>query len=322
MIIAQRERTASRSRSTGASVGRRLAVLLVAMASVRSAALAQTRYQTAQEAFRVGAAFCNSRNFAASREPFEAALQMAPDDQFRLKVYEALLPAYQLLPESEKFIDACEFMITKSDRDAQRSLTRRTLLSFVQHRGKGEELAKRYEEQVRQNEKHRVALYVLSALYSTIKPDPTRAAQLLERLTKLEREQGLPVNVLQSANLARQYVQAKKYKEGAELYEQIAPVDGKLAAWHWKEAAAAWLKADEKTKALAAAKKSDETGPEGRSELLAHYWHRGLADVFLATGEAKSAIPHYEQAIAETNIQGYITECRKSLGEARSKAGP
>ena len=83
---------------------------------------------------------------------------------------------------------------------------------------------------------------------------------------------------------APQYVKAKKYKEMPELYEQIAPLDETLAAWHWKEAAAAWLLLGQKDKALAAAKKSAESPPEQRSELLAHFLHRNLADVFLATG--------------------------------------
>jgi len=144
---------------------------------------------------------------------------------------------------------------------------------------------------------------------------------LIERLAKIDGKSEQPANVLQSANLAMQYVKAKKYKEGAELYEKIAPMDQTLAAWHWKEAAAAWLLLGQKDKALAAAKKSDESPPEQRSELLAHFWHRNLANVFLATGQAKLAIPHYEQAIQKTNIQGYIEGSQKSLAEARAKAG-
>ena len=125
----------------------------------------------------------------------------------------------------------------------------------------------------------------------------------------------------QTAQLAQQYVKAGKQKEGAALYEQIAPLDAKLAAWHWKEAAVAWLAAGDKQKALAAAKQSAAAAPEARSDLLAHYWHRGLGDVFLKTGEPKLAIPQYEEAIKKTTIDGYIKDCRKSLDEARKLAG-
>jgi len=286
-----------------------------------SEARAQTKFQSAEEAWRVGAAFHSSGNYAASREPFEAALQLAPDDNFRLKVYEALLPAYRMLPEPGKFVEASDFIITKSRSAAQRSLARRSLLAFVYQRGKADDLAKRYEEVLKKDEHHRTALYILSELYARVKENPKRAAELTERLVKLDRKEGKPLDVAQSAALAGHYVKAKRFTQGAELYEKIAPLDKKLAAWHWKEAASAWLQAGNRAKALAAAKKSSESAPEQRSDLLAHFWHRGVADVFLATGEPKLAIQHYEKAIQNTDIEGYLQACKKSLAEARAKAG-
>jgi tetratricopeptide (TPR) repeat protein len=313
------ERTKRLTEQPG-SAGARL-LLAIAALLLGSLAQAQTKYRSAEEAWRVGVAFCSSRNYAASREPFEAALQMAPDDKFRLKVYEALLPAYRQLADFDKFVGACDFLITKSPTAPQQSITRRALLAFAFERGKLDELASRYEDALKKDPQNRTALYVLSELYSHGKPNPSRAAELIERLAKIDPKSNQPANVLQSANLAMQYVKAKKYTEGAELYEKIAPLDEKLAAWHWKEAAAAWLRTGQKAKALAAAKKSAESPPEQRNDLLAHFWHRNLADVFLATGEAKLAIPHYEQAIAKTKIQGYVDGCQKSLAEARAKAG-
>jgi tetratricopeptide (TPR) repeat protein len=139
-------------------------------------------------------------------------------------------------------------------------------------------------------------------------------------LSKLNNVEGQPLDVNASANMARQYVQAKQYEKAAKLYEKIAPLDEKLAAWHWKEAATAWLQAGNKTQALDAARKSNESQPEQRSDVLAHFWHKGLADVFLSAGEPKLAIPHYEKAIEKTNIQGYIDASRNKLEEARAKA--
>jgi tetratricopeptide (TPR) repeat protein len=296
-------------------------LFLVFVVLIGPPAVAQTKYRSAQEAWSVGVAFYNSRNFEASREPFEAALTLAPDDKFRLKVYEALLPSYRLLPASEKFIAACEFILSKSESSPQQSLTRRQLLAFVHQRGKTDELARRHEEALKKDPNDRLALYVLSELYAELKRDPQRAAALIERLAKIEQKGGQQVNVQQTANLAQQYVKAKKFKEGAELYEQIAPLDANLAAWHWKEAAVAWLKVGDKQKALEAAKQSDASPPEARNDLLAHFWHRGLADAFLATGEPEIAVLHYEKAIEKTNIQGYIDDCKKSLAEAKAQAG-
>ena len=40
-----------------------------------------TKYTSAQEAFAVGAAYYNSRNYKSAREPFEAVLALAKDDK-------------------------------------------------------------------------------------------------------------------------------------------------------------------------------------------------------------------------------------------------
>ena len=70
---------------------------------------------------------------------------------------------------------------------------------------------------------------------------------------------------------------------------------------------------------VAAARAAERGEPEGRSEILAHFWHRGLADVFFEAGEFGASIPHYEEAIRKTTIDGYRKECEQRLGEARRK---
>ncbi len=283
--------------------------LAIVLADTPTARSADGKYRTAAEAFGVGAAHYNARNFAASRGPFEAALKMAPDDAFRLKCYEALVPAYRQDGGVNKMIEACEFIITHADQPARQSLTRRDLLSFLFQRGKIDEYVKRHEQVLKKDPSQRLSLYMLSEIYSRMKEQPDRAAELIDRLAALDQQSGKPRDVPQQAQLAQQYVRAKKYQQGAELYETIAPLDEKLAAWHWKEAAAAWLSAGQQDKALAAAKKSAASPAETRSELLTHFWHRNLADVFLKAG------------IQKTNIEGYIKDCEKSLAEARKAAG-
>ncbi len=282
---------------------------------------AETKYQSAREAYSVGAAFYNSRNYEASREPFEAALKLAPDDAYRVKVYEALLASYRLLPDSKKMIEASEFIIERAEQDAKKSLTRRSLLAFAFQRGKIDDLAKRYEDRLKKDEKDRMALYILSELYARAKRDPEKAIAYTNRLNKLDGKDDAPIDVRQSGNLAMQYSRARKYKEAAELYEKIAPHDEKLAAWNWKEAASCWLKDGDEKKALAAAKESHESIPEARNDQLAHFWHRNLGDVLLATGEAKLAVGHYEKAIKLTTIEGYVQGTQASLTKAREQAG-
>lgn len=285
-------------------------------------AKAKSKYTSADEAYGVGAARYNSRKFAESREPLEAALVLAPDAEYRIRVYRALLASYRQLATIDQFVEASEYIIQNSDRDAEQSLTRRSLLSFLHERGKMDPYIKRHEERLKVAPQDRLSLYVLSEIYSDYNENPARSIELLKQLSQLDgNKENTAVDVNVSAKLAMQHVRAKEFQKGAELFEQIAAQDEKLAAWHWKEAANAWLKLKENDKALAAAKKSAEAAPEKRSELLTHFWHRQLGDVFLATGQAELAIPHFEQAIASTKIEGYVKDCQTSLAEAKKKAG-
>jgi RNA polymerase sigma factor (sigma-70 family) len=282
---------------------------------------ADEKYTNADEAYSVGATFYNARNFKASQDPFEAALRMAPDDKYRVKVYRALLGAYRQLTEIDKFVEAADFIITKSDSSAERSLVRTDLLSFVHQRGKTNDLATRYEAVLTKDDKNVTALYILSELYADLKKDPKRSSELLEKLAKLNANSGEKLDVPGSAKLAQQYVRQGKFSEGATLYEKIAPLDKKLAAWHWKEAAQAWIKAKDNPKALAAAKAAVAAGPEKRSDQLTHFWHRALGQVFVAAGEPETAISHFEAAIESTSIEGYLKDTKSELAAAKESAG-
>lgn len=109
-------------------------------------------------------------------------------------------------------------------------------------------------------------------------------------------------------------------KEGAELFEKIAPLDKNLAAWHWKEAAQAWIKAKDKPRALEAAKAAAAADPALRGEQLLHFCHRALGQVFLETGEPTLAIEHLEAAIKSTTNEGYLKDSKGELATAKEQA--
>lgn len=293
---------------------------LVALLVLLTVALpSEAQYTSAEEAYSAGARFINAGNLAAAREPLETALKMAKTDAFRLKVSRALLIPYRELPDIEPMQKAAEFILTNSDQAAERSLTRGVLLTFIHRRGKLDTALDDYEARLKKTPEDRTLLYVLTEAYATYKKDPKRSAEHAEKLAALDKKLGKGQDLAGQAQLAQQYVKAGKLKEGAELYETIAPLDGKLEAWHLKEAAAAWLKAGDRVKAVAAAKKSAAAAPEKR-ELLNYFWHRGLADVFLGAGEPALAVPHYEQAIASTKIEGYLKDSRAKLLQAQTAA--
>lgn len=281
----------------------------------------ETKYASAEEAMRVGSAYYSLKEYAKTREPFEAALKLAPDDEYRVKVYRALLAAYRQDSNWLPCTEALEFIIAHSEQAAERSLARTELMGFLRARGKTNDAAKRYEERLKLSPDDEATIYILIEVYSRLKDDPRRAAVLLEQWSELKKKSGEELKVSEAAQLAGEYVKQKKFKEGAELYEATAPRDAKLAAWHLKEAATAWVKAGDKVRAQAAAKASEAAEPEKRGELLEHFWHRGLADVYFDCGDFARAIPQYEQAIAKTNIDGYRKDCEKRLAEAKAKVG-
>jgi tetratricopeptide (TPR) repeat protein len=293
----------------------------VAVAVVAEKTAAPGPYETAEDAYRAGLAFLTLHEDAKSQGPLEQALKLAPDDAYRLKVYRTLIPVYTLLPDADKKLDALEFIIRKSNQAAERSLSRRSMLSFVHQRGLTDLFIRRYESKLTDDPDDRTALYILSEAYDRLRPDPKRGALLAERLIKLEQESGEPVDIQAQAQLASQYIKAGKAREGAELYEKIAPLDPKLSAWHLKEAALAWLKAKDKDRAFKAAQASLASPPEERGAILEYFWRRALADVFLDTGHAALAIPQYEIALTKTDIAGYLSESRAKLEQARSMAG-
>lgn len=281
---------------------------------------AQVTYATAEAAYNAGAHFINDGNLAAAREPLEAALKMAKTDAYRLKVNRTLLIPYRELQEIEPMQTATEYILTNSEQPAERSLSRRSLLGFIHKRGKLDVALKEYAERAKKTPEDWALLYLLTDAYASYKRDPAKSVEYGEMLAAIDKKLGKKQDLPELALLAQQYVLAEKPKEGATLFETIAPLDAKLEAWHLKEAAAAWLKAGDKIKAIAAAKKSTAAAPEKRGALLAYFYHRGVGDIFLNSGEPALAIPQFKLAIAVGTIDGHLKETKLKLLEAEDAA--
>jgi tetratricopeptide (TPR) repeat protein len=231
--------------------------------------------------------------------PLEAALALAKDDAQRKRAYEALVPAYRQSPEVEKMLAAQEFIIRHTDRKAGRSLAARDAASYLFQRGKLDMGIERYDSLLKKEPSDPAALTILAMIYAQSKRSDPRTAELKQRLDHLDQD------------LARQL--AQRLEKDAEF----AP---RTVAWHLKDAAAAWLEAGDKAKALATAKKSAASPAEQRSQLLTHQWHSGLGDVFLEAGEPQLAITHFEAAIAAIDQPGLKKTVEKKLAQARGTA--
>src|SRR5262245_52888073 len=254
----------------------------------------QEKYSDFEDAFIDAARHVRKNDYPAAVGPLEAALKLAKDDVQRKRAYEALVPAYRQSQDVDKMLAAQEFIIRHTDRKAGRSLSGRDAASFLFTRGKIDAGIERYEGLLKQNPKDPAALTILTMIYTQAKRNDPRGPELKKRLDELDLE------------LARQL---------AERLEKDAQTTPRTASWNLKDAAAAWLEAGEKAKALAAAKQSAAGPPEQRTQILTHQWHSGLGDVFLQAGEPQLAITHFEAALAATDQPGLKKTVEKKLAE-------
>jgi tetratricopeptide (TPR) repeat protein len=276
-------------------------------------------YKSAAEAYEVGATFLRQKNNAKGQEALEAALTLSPDAKLKGKIYRALLIPYDADKDFTKFLSAMDYVIRFPTSQPERSNNRRDVLGFLQERKKEKEGAERYEAMLKKDPKDEVVLYILSGIQGDLLGDAKRAAELTDQLAKVIKDKGGAGDVLTTVTLAQEYVKSRKFKEGAELYEKAAGMDDKQKAHYLKEAAGAWVKAEDKDKARAAAKASAALGFDNKNKLLAHFWNRGLGEVFFDTGDYQLAVQHLEKAIELTTIEGYRKDCQKKLEMAKEK---
>jgi hypothetical protein len=237
--------------------------------------------------------------FAAAHEPLEAAVKLAPDYKSRLRDYKALVPAYRLLPDINKMLEAQEIILCHTPQRAGLSLPALNLASSMHPRGKTDLAVERYQKALAADPKDVAALAVLTTIFTQIKRDRQRGPELTARLESLDRE----LAAKQAAQL--------------EADAQTAP---RTAASIYKDAATAWIEAGDKAKALAAVEKSLASLPEERGGQLVYHWRRGLGDALLAAGEPAQAIVQFEAALAVVTIDGYRKDTEKQLAEAKAAA--
>ena len=294
------------------------AVVLLMVSSIGSA---QPKYVDYQDAFTQGAKHLRAGRLPEGQAALEAALTLAKTNRDHFEAMKALIVPYRELPGVERMRTASEYVIRMSTLPAEQSLTRGSLLQFLNKRGKLDEAIKDYEERLEKLPDDRMLLFVLTDAYGRFRNDPKKSAEFGEKLIAVDAKAKIKPDVNSYAEIARQMVLAKRYAEGAKLFEELAGLDESMQAWNLKEAAQAWLKGGDKGQALTAAKKSAAAKPEKRSEQLTYFWQRGLADTFLGLGEPALAIPHYEAALQSTKIEGYKKETATKLAEAKTAAG-
>ncbi|WP_372723338.1 tetratricopeptide repeat protein [Novipirellula sp.] len=291
---------------------------------------APSSFESAEDAYLVGAAFLNANKKSEARGPLEAALSLAKDDELRVKYHQALLRVYRDIPEFEPFRDSAEYIIRHSKKAYERSLTRSSFVAFAYNRGQLDALAARYEKKLDAEPKDEPTVYILSELYSRLRRNPKRTIELMELLQEISPQAETPEPgsqqaiaaatrmEIQKGNLAREYLRGKEYAKAAQTYQECAELDTATKSWNLKEAANAWLKAGNREKALEMVKRAEKLPAESRNDSLAHFFHRHMGDLYIEFQMPDKAIPHYEIAIQKTTIEGYKSRTQKSLDDARA----
>ncbi|MDA1051209.1 MAG: hypothetical protein O3C40_12110 [Planctomycetota bacterium] len=297
---------------------RRFAICWLLFLVVGSTVVAQeASFSSYREAMAAGAKLYNGGKLAESRGPLEAAAKLADSDRDKCRVHQALLVVYAEGGDFPHMYESAEFVIDHAPYPAMASLTCQSLLGLAHKKGQQEATLKRYEERLKKNPKDRTSMYVLSIYHGRLDRDFGKQAEYLKLLLALNKAEGKELEVDTAGKLAFAYRLAKQFVESAELFEEIAPLNKDEEAWHHKEAAGSWLKAGQKSKALTAAKKADSMGPDARAQKSLDRWHSELGEVFLAAGEGKLAVKHYEQAVEKASAEFYKKKYAEELEKAK-----
>lgn len=256
---------------------KQLASFLVLVLSIQTV-VAEETYRSAREAYGAGVRLFNSRQYAASQAPFEAALKLMPDMRLQMNVHDALFSVYRETAQVDKAVASAEFLIRNYDRRAGRFVNSNRLAGFLLSQGKTDAQIARYEAVLKQTPDDLAALGVLSQIYARgLHANPARHAEVSAKLEETER------------------ALAKKLAETLEADAAQKPME---TAFLLKDAAQVWLEAGDKKRALETAKLSQASPAEARTNILTYQWHTGLGDVFAECGEKSLALKAYEAALA------------------------
>lgn len=244
-----------------------------------------------------------NKDYAKAQQPLEAALALTPESNHkeRVDLYRALMPAYRLLPEADKMQEAVEYIQLHGDSAIERRSVARDFANFVKQRGKADWATTLYEQRLTTDPKNSAALAILSVLYADGTDEKkARGSRLAGELKTLDRE--------------RAGKKAEALEKSAETGDPLAAASG------WKDAAQAWLEADEKARARAAVEKSTKAFPEKRTPLLGMFWHEGLGDILMQLDDGAGAALHYEEAVALASSAPLKNPLRTKLIKAKAKS--
>jgi hypothetical protein len=289
---------------------------LVLMAA--SAAAQDLKFDNYRSAMSAAAGLYNSGNLAASKPAFEAAVEMARNDFEKKRALEPLVKVYAETGEFDKMFNTAEQVVALETHKASVSMAVRNLLGNCQRKNQLEAFKKRYEEQAAKKQDERLPIHMLSGYHNLVTRDFGKQAEYLEKLVALDTKESKPADPELMADLAFAYRLDRQNEKAATLYEATAELSKDLQSWCHMEAAVAWQQADNMDKALAAANKAHEAGPDAKAKQSLYRWHRSLGDVFLAGKQKVQAIKQLTSAEENAPIDAYKKQCAEAITKAQA----
>ena len=244
-----------------------------------------------------------------SRLYYEKALELARKDRDKCEAHQALMRIYPETGSVEKMYDSLEYIIEHAPYPAFASLSLRSALSICQRKGLQIEMQQRYQDRLKNNPKDRTALVIMEEFTSAFTRDYALRGEYLQRLIDLDREEGKTSDPQLFADRAFAWKLNREYEKAAELYESTAALSEDIGSSCWKDAAECWKQLDQGEKALAAAMKSHDLGPDKRVGGTPYHWHRSLGEIFLWQKKQALALEHLEAAVKTAPIDAYREQC-------------
>jgi tetratricopeptide (TPR) repeat protein len=289
---------------------------LVLMAA--SAAAQDLKFDNYRSAMSAAAGLYNSGNLTASKPAFEAALEMARNDFEKKRALEPLVKVYAETGEFDRMFETAEKVVTLETHKASVSMAVRNLLGNCQRKNQLDAFKKRYEEQAAKKQDERLPIHMLSGYHNLVTRDFGKQAEYIEKLVALDTKDSKPADAELMADLAFAYRLARQNEKAATLYEATAELSKDLQSWCHMEAAVAWQQAGNMDKALAAANKAHEAGPDAKAKQSLYRWHRSLGDVFLAGKQKEQAVKQLTAAGESAPIDAYKKQCADLLAQAQA----
>jgi tetratricopeptide (TPR) repeat protein len=274
---------------------------------------ATPEYSNFREAYSAAFVYREAGDFRAAKAALQSAIELATRDREKADAHRTLISVHSELDDQDKMFESLEYVVENAPYPAFASLSIGSVNAIARRKGWVKEMKARYEKQLEKDPKHRSALVIMESYTYNVARDHAKRGEYIDRLLKLNEEEGKPLDVELKINRAFCDRLTRDFETAAKRYEAVSKESNEARAYCLMEAAYCWENAGNKANALKAALAADAMGPGKRAKRSLYQWHRTLADLFLTHLRKAEAIKHFEAALEEANINAYRDQCREKL---------